>query len=266
MIRQTIILVSIVFGIIACGNNSSKTETKLIANNYTENNETLKSQKLTKADSIINEAIQAHGGTLYNTANYSFIFRKKEYRFTNNDNQYTYSVKRDQNTNDFIINGTFKRHVNEKPIEISKKNAEKYTEALNSVIYFATLPYKLNDAAVNKKFIETTSIKGINYDVIEVTFNQEGGGKDHEDEFHYWVNQETKKIDYLAYKYNVNKGGVRFRSAYNQRVVDGITFQDYINWKAPVGTPLKELPVLFEQGKLKELSRIDTENVINLKK
>ena len=60
-------------------------------------------------------------------------------------------------------------------------------------------------------------------------------------------------------------GGVRFRSAYNSRKVGGIIFQDYINFKAAVGTPLANLPKLFEQGKLKELSRIETKNVVQLK-
>ena len=64
----------------------------------------------------------------------------------------------------------------------------------------------------------------------------------------------------------MNGGGVRFRSAYNSRNVGGIIFQDYVNYKAEMGTPLGDLPKLFEQGRLKELSKIDTENVINLKK
>ena len=68
----------------------------------------------------------------------------------------------------------------------------------------------------------------------------------------------------MAYSYSVNDGGVRFRSAYNPRTIDGIRFQDYINWEAPVGTPLKDLPALFEKDKLKELSRIETVDVRNL--
>ena len=103
------------------------------------------------------------------------------------------------------------------------------------------------------------------YDAIEITFNQQGGGKDYDDVFYYWINKQTQKVDYLAYSYHVNEGGIRFREAYNRRVVGGITFQDYINYEAPLGTPLKELPKLFEENKLKELSRIDMENIINNK-
>jgi len=222
-----------------------------------------------KATTIINEAIEAHGGDLYNKADYSFTFRKKEYRFTNSKDQFTYTVKttnKGKQIEDFLINGRFERYINQEKIELSQKNSNKYAAALNSVIYFATLPFKLKDKAVNKKFIETIKVKDKSYDVIEITFDKEGGGKDHEDVFYYWIHQNDKSIDYLAYKYHVNGGGVRFRSAYNRRVIDGITFQDYVNWKASTDTSLKNLSALYEQNKLKELSKIKTENIINLRK
>ena len=206
---------------------------------------------------------------MYDEANYSFVFRGKNYQFKNDGNSIVYEVestKDGKTTRDILANGKFTRFINNKQVELSEKKISSATGSINSVIYFATLPHKLNDVAVNKKFIEETTIKNQKYDVLKVTFAKEGGGEDHDDEYHYWINQNTKKIDYLAYNYQVNDGGVRFRSAYNTRVVDGITFQDYINYKAEVGTALKALPALYEKGKLKELSRIVTENPINLKK
>ena len=224
---------------------------------------------LSKADSIVNKAIKAHGGKLYENANFSFTFRKNKYSFKNKGSNYTYNVsgidKEGNNFSDELKDGIVTHKIDTTIIRLSPEEYSKHLGALNSVIYFATLPYKLNDAAVNKKYMETTNIKGEFYHTIEVTFNKQDGGMDHEDQFYYWINTKTYKIDYLAYNYKVNKGGVRFRSFYNRRVIEGITFQDYINWKANVGTPLKELPQLYENGKLKELSRIETENVISLK-
>ncbi|UQD55654.1 DUF6503 family protein [Flavobacterium sp. K5-23] len=234
--------------------------------------ETIKSDTITaekqfsKADSLVNKAIVAHGGDLYNNADYSFVFRGKKYRFQNNGQNFEYSSevqKNDSLIKDKISNATFERYINNKLQTLSKEDIGKFSEALNSVIYFATLPYKLQDVSVNKKFIEEITIKGKKYDVVGVTFSQEGGGKDFDDEFHYWINKQTHKIDYLAYNYRVNEGGVRFRSAFNTRVIDGVTFQDYINYEAALETPLKDLPKLYEQGKLKEVSQILTENVIN---
>lgn len=223
---------------------------------------------MTKADSLVAEAIKAHGGELYDTAHYRFRFRKNQYSFQNSASGYRYAAigqKDGDDIEDILENGNLTRTVNGDTVELSDKDVKKYTEALNSVIYFATLPHKLSDAAVIKTYAGQTIIEGEKYDTVAVTFEQEDGGTDYSDEFRYWINADTKTVDYLAYNYETNDGGVRFRSAYNPRTVGGIRFQDYVNYEAPIGTPLDELPVLYEAGKLKELSRIETEEVVDLK-
>ncbi len=226
-----------------------------------------KSEKLPKAEQLLMETFRAHGGDLYLTASYSFQFREKQYAFVHDHGNFVYSVIYNDNGKvilDELKNGTFSRKINGAPTELTQKEISKYAEALNSVIYFATLPYKLRDKAVNKSYGGETTIKGKNYDILEITFDQKGGGKDHDDEFTYWIDSDTKHIQYLAYRYSSSGGGVRFRSAYNPRMVSGIRFQDYINYEAPIGTALDSLPKLYEAGKLKELSKIETANVVCL--
>ncbi len=257
---------SLVLFIVGCGNEKNEVkegnvneETKEVGSNTKEPD---------KAEAIVNEAIKAHGGHLYDSAAYGFTFRSKLYSFTNSGSHYKYEVKRkekDWQVLDVLVDDEFTRFVGNEEKSLSEKDKAKYVGALNSVIYFATLPHKLNDEAVNKAYKGTTTIKGVEYDVVRVTFDEEGGGQDHDDEFCYWINAKTKTVDYLAYNYQVNEGGVRFRSAYNPRTVDGIRFQDYVNYKAPLATPLEELPVLYEKELLKELSRIETEDIVNLK-
>lgn len=224
--------------------------------------------ELTKSQKIINKTIVAHGGDLYTSAHYSFVFRNNKYTFKNDGASYEYTknTKKGKSIiNDVLTNSGLQRTVDGVPKNISEKEKNSISGAINSVIYFATLPYKLNDEAVNSEYIGSTLIKNKEYDVLKISFDKVGGGEDHDDEYCYWINKETEKIDYLAYNYSVNKGGVRFRAAYNTRVVGGITFQDYINYKAAVGTALKALPKLYEEGKLQEVSRINTEDVVNLK-
>lgn len=247
-------------------NMEKKTDSKTDAGNAKMDSAAPK-KTMDKAEKIISEAIKAHGGALYDDANYGFTFRKKNYTFQNKGGNYVYSATGQKDGNDIIDileNGNLTRTVNGDTVELSPKEVDKYSEALNSVVYFATLPHKLQDAAVEKSFQGRTAIKGQNYDAISVTFDQEGGGKDYSDKFLYWINADTKTMDYLAYNYETNDGGVRFRSAYDPRTVGGIRFQDYINYEAPPGTPLNELPALFEAGELKELSRIETEDVVVL--
>jgi hypothetical protein len=221
-------------------------------------------KELSKMDQIFEQTLEAHGGDLYETASYEFVFRDKTYTFKNDGSSYHYSVtsqKGDSLIVDELINGEFKRTINNEEQVLTEKDIAKYFEALNSVIYFATLPHKLKDEAVNRDYVGETSIKGKDYHVMKVTFDKEGGGVDFDDNFYYWLNKKTHLIDYLAYNYTVNDGGVRFREAYNTRKVDGIVFQDYVNYKAELGTPLDSLPVLFETGGLKKLSEINTEKV-----
>jgi hypothetical protein len=132
----------------------------------------------------------------------------------------------------------------------------KYTSSVNSVLYFVQLPYLLNDPAVIKSYEGTQKVLGETYDVLKVTFRPSGGGEDFQDEYRYWFHEKTHLLDFLAYNYETDGGGVRFRKAYNRSERGGILFQDYVNYEVPVGTPLQKIPALFEAGKLKELSRI----------
>ena len=216
------------------------------------------------AEKLLAQTLEAHGGDKYDVASYEFVFRDNKYTFKNSGKGYEYTVNKvveDQDVFDRIENDNFTRKVNGSVLDLSEEDRIKFAASLNSVIYFATLPYKLQDPAVNLALGEDVAIKNQDYKVLEVTFQAEGGGTDHDDEFSYWINKDTKRIDYLAYNYKVNKGGVRFRSAFNTRVVDGIVFQDYINYKAEVGTPLNKLPALYEKDMLEQLSIIATENV-----
>lgn len=221
--------------------------------------------KPTPAQALLARAVEAHGGDRYATAHYGFVFRDKQYTFRNDGTRYRYTrTFTDEDgtvTHDVLDNGTLSRTVNEQPVKLSAKDEAKYRNALNSVIYFATLPHKLQDPAVNLVRAGRQTVKEATYDLLRVSFAEEGGGKDFEDNFIYWINQATGRIDYLAYDYRTDGGGVRFRAAYNPRVVDGILFQDYVNYKAPVGTSLDVLAAQYAKGALEELSRIETEEV-----
>jgi len=216
---------------------------------------------------LLGRAYAAHGGESFDEARYGFTFRGKRYNFITESGHQIYSrsySKEDRVVYEGIEKENFTQTIDGKRQQLTAKETAAGYESLNSVIYFATLPYKLRDPAVNLYPAGTTTIKGKSYDVLSVNFDKVGGGVDHDDNFMYWINKQTDRIDYLAYDYKTNKGGVRFRSAYNPRVVAGVLFQDYVNYKATLGTSLTDLPDLFEKGQLEELSRIETEEVVQL--
>ena len=133
----------------------------------------------------------------------------------------------------------------------------KYIESVNSVHYFSTLPYSLNDQAVQKKLLNEVKINGKEYYKIEISFSKENGGIDHEDVFVYWISKTDFKIDYLAYKFEVNGGGVRFREVKKEHVINGVCFFDYNNFKPKNSNiSLSSLDKAYENDKLTKVSEI----------
>ena len=219
------------------------------------------------AQEIVNEAIDVAGGELYDKAIISFRFRDKEY-ISRRDNG-LYSLERidrtkdsDREIRDVVTNKGLVRTVDNCIINVADSLVARISDGVNSVHYFANLPYGLNDNAVIKEKVGEENIKGKDYYLIKVTFKKEGGGTDFEDEFLYWINKKEYTIDYLAYKYAVNGGGIRFREAYNPRVVNGLRFVDYNNYKEnDLKTPLQSLGKLFETGKLTKVSVIELKDI-----
>lgn len=195
---------------------------------------------------------------------YSFDFRGANYSFRHHEGgfRYTKLLKTDStNQFDVLTDEGFTRVLNGDTLALDEEKSAAYGEILNSVVYFVCLPQKLKDGAVNMRDMGQTSIKDENYHVLKVSFEEQGGGTDFEDEFMYWVNSKTNFVDYFAYRYHVNGGGVRFRSVLSRETVNGMVFQNYINHEADIKSDLEALPVLYERGELKELSRIIIENI-----
>ncbi len=214
------------------------------------------------ADKIINKSIEVHGGDNYQNAHFSYDFRQFSYEYHYDNGQFLYRRYSDETkTLDQLSNDGFERKINGKKVRLPDEDARKYSRSVNSVRYFAFLPFFLNDPAVNKVMDGAVRIKGQDYFKIRVTFDAEGGGEDHDDIFVYWINKETFYMDYLAYSYVVEGGGVRFRSAYNRRKIGGITFQDYVNYKYEKGTDVSSLDQLYVEDALEELSRIELKSI-----
>ncbi len=215
---------------------------------------------------IVNQSIKAHNLDALMNAEVSFAFRDRRYTATRTDDSYTYTRTWQENDTsviaDKLVNSQdFSRIVNGQQVTVADSMAVKYASSINSVLYFFQLPYLLRDPAANLIYEGEEVIKTEPYHVIQVTFDQAGGGEDFEDEFRYWFHQDSYLMDYLAYNYHSDGGGVRFRKAFNRGNAGEIITQDYINYEVPVGTPLREIPRIYMKNDLKELSRIVNQDI-----
>ncbi len=223
-------------------------------------------QPVPTAQAIVDEAIKRAGGERYEHCEIQFDFREHSYKIKRDGGLYEFTrityLSPDSVLKDVMQNYGFKRLLNDSMISVADSIAEKYKNSINSVVYFFSLPYGLNDRAVNKEYIGESTILDKTYYKIKVWFDEDGGGKDHRDVFFYWIHPDKSTIEYLAYSYASDGGGLRFRKALDPRKISGIRVTDYLNY-APGETPvdLDTIERAFELGELQLLSIIDNFNV-----
>ena len=220
-------------------------------------------QPATNARTIIDEAIDAHGGDAYQNKRIEFDFRQFHLKLEHQNGRFRYErTHRDSAgvlIREVLTNDSLTRFLNGKRQPLDTAQTGRYSRAVNSVAYFVLLPQKLSDPAVMADYVGESRIDGKTYNKVRVRFRVEGGGKDYGDTFFYWFNQQTHTMDYLAY----SEGGPRFRKAINPQTVGGLRFQDYINYKGDekdttsVGTYDRR----YEARQLPELSRIEQKNI-----
>lgn len=227
--------------------------------------ETSKPKNIT-AQQLVDKAITASGGEKFNTHKVSFVFRDKTYQSYKTAGKKVLKriAKTDSVTiTDIKTGAAFERYFNDNLLDIPDTLATKYANGVNSVHYFARLPFGLNDKAVHKELLGEVSLKGQDYYKLKVTFDQQNGGDDFEDVYLYWLSKEDFKPHYLAYEFHTNGGGMRFREAYNERYVNGIRFVDYKNLKNKKDAMFDfyKIDSVFAAGQLELLSKIELQHI-----
>ncbi len=221
------------------------------------------------ADSIIARAIETHGGPALQNAKVRFQFRTYDYVIRRQGGEYSYQRRYENEglqVTEVLTNDGIVRAVNGQPVELTTEEMQTISTPLNSVPYFALLPFNLGDQAVQARYFGTSVIKGEPYHEIEVTFRTDGGGLDHEDRFVYWFHQQRYTMDYLAYAFHTGDGGTRFREAFNVRTIGGVRFADYYNYTSDTlgqpGDPIETFDDVFNARNTRLLSEIVLENVL----
>ncbi|PQJ78376.1 DUF6503 family protein [Polaribacter porphyrae] len=219
-----------------------------------------KTKELT-AQEIIDKSIISSGVDKVANSEITFKFRDIQYKAVRENGNFLL-IRSFDSIKDILSNEGFKRLENAEPVKVSDSMISKYRNSINSVHYFSVLPFGLNDKAVHKKLLPSSTIKDREYYKVEITFSKDGGGEDFEDVFIYWIAKSDFLVDYLAYSYHTNGGGKRFRVLKEQCYKEGIRFVDYHNYK-PLNKDitLTGLDKVFENNELEKVSEIVLEDI-----
>jgi hypothetical protein len=217
-----------------------------------------------RVQSIVDSTLLYHGSALYEDAEVSFRFRERDYTVIRTAGNYTYTSSHVDSLGTVLRqlqNNGFSERLDGVPLQLSSKDSLAHAESLNSVVYFTMLPLNLNDAAVSKELVGIDTLDGRAYHQVKVSFEPLGGGIDFEDVYLYWFDVEDYSMDFMAYSFQVNDGGTRFRKAVMPRRVNGILFQDYENYKGPSPDSLSFVAGMYEASRLELLSTVSLGNL-----
>ncbi len=223
------------------------------------------------AQAVVDSAIAAQGGDVLDRAVVSFDFRGDQYRLRHDEGRFhyrrTYTDSLERTVTEGLTNDGVYRVVEGDTVSLSDEERGGVETTVNSVSYFALLPYPLQDPAVQPNYRGRDTLDGAPYHRIRVTFREEGGGQDWQDVFTYWFHTDTYAMNYLSYAFglapNDTDTGTRFREAYNARRINGVRVADYKNYTSDtLATDRMHLyPDLWAQDALELVSRVEMDSV-----
>ena len=113
-------------------------------------------------------------------------------------------------------------------VTVEAGDEQRFRDWAMARVYFCFLPFRLNDPSVRKQDLGLVDWDGRRLHKVKVTF-EAGSSTDAGDEYMYWFDPETARLEYFAYSYDSGGGGLRFRRAARHRRIGGILFFDQEN-------------------------------------
>lgn len=249
----TLLLIVLLTGFSCQDNHSLDEEMSLVA--------TDEEDPLT-AKNLINKAIEKNGLQDFDSIAVAFSFRDKWYRYQRLNGEFNYErwwvdSLNGQRIRDVLGNDGLVRYVDGNEVELEAKKRDAYSNSVNSVIYFAFMPWALADPSVDARLTGIDTILGDPLLHLTINFKTQDE-HDHSDDYEYWFSLEDYDIKYLAYAHPSGRAP-RFREAYNSRWIEGFRVRDYRNYTTANKEDLhvELLAAHFNSQNLKLLSIIE---------
>ena len=221
------------------------------------------------AQEVVDRAIAFHGGELYESTETALTL-------TSRSGGFRVISRMDGDRFDHTVVGTTRdgaerkiRSTNETvelwldgvPQEVAPEEEQRWRDVVNARVYFPFLPYRLNDPGVHKRDLGFDTWEGRRLRRIGVTF-ESGSSTAANDEYLYWFDPETGRLEQFAYVFRGGDGGLRLRRGFNYRRVGGILFMDSENWGVNgQGFEVEEItPELLEE-KLEKISTVTVTDI-----
>lgn len=218
---------------------------------------------------IVQRSIEFHGGPLYTASTASFDICSRSGCFavtsTMEGGLFTHTVQEAQGerqrwvrtTNDSVEVREFGR-----PLDVAPDQQQAWRDWVMQRVYFALLPFRLADPSVLYQDLGPTDWQGRALHRVHVTF-ETGSSTDASDEYMYWFDPESARLEQFAYTYVNTNGtrGLRFRRLHNYRRIGGILLFDQENLgRDDHSLPLVEVTAETVAERLRPVSQVRLED------
>ena len=189
---------------------------------------------------IVDRSIAHHGGPLYEASEISLDLCSLSGCFDivvrTQGGVFEHVVTREDGMRVRVTNDTVERWEGGAKVPVEPEEEARRRRFVSARVYFAFLPYRLNDPGVRKLDLGVVDWEGRRLHQVRVGFGERPPGGDAgsetgqtSDEYMYWFDPETGEIVYFAYDFVGEPSGLRFRRAVNPRRIGGILFFDQEN-------------------------------------
>ena len=219
---------------------------------------------------IVDRAIEYHGGDLYTNSETELELCSKsgcfQVRARVDGDLYEYDVTgkmRDRERRVLSTNEAVTVWDNGQPVPVEDDPRIGVRDWAMARVYFCFLPYRLNDPSVYKQDLGIVEWQGRRLHKVKVSF-EPGSSTDAEDEYLYWFDPDTGRVEQFAYSYfNAYSGarGLRFRKALNHREVGGILFFDQENYAAEKTPSVDVITPEYVEESMRLLSTVRMQNI-----
>jgi hypothetical protein len=191
---------------------------------------------------IVDRAIAHHGGDVYQSSLVSLELCSAggcfDLAVRSDGGLFEHVVtRREDGMRVRVTNDTVERWEGGQQVPVPADDEARRRRFVSARVYFAFLPYRLNDPGVWKQDGGVVDWEGRRLHQVQVRFGERAPGGDTgsetgqtSDEYAYWFDPENGEIVYFAYDFVGEPSGVRFRRAINPRRIGGILFFDQENF------------------------------------
>lgn len=217
---------------------------------------------------LFQKTLNTHGLTKFETSLLKFNFGTTEYTITELNNRALYTMTRylDHNVYKAIYDGGYLTYsINNELQEDSDFPYQIVQRSLYGFAYCYSIPFSLqtNDVILERK--TDVEIRNQDYYTLDVTFTKIPDTP--EDQIILYINKETNIIDYTAIKHLLTDFKPQFRRMINPRYIDGILFQDYIQFSSDNDDlKIDQYYSKYNSAELKDLRKVEITNIEVIKK